>query len=241
MQTETSDYIITMTINTAHASIYDTACTGSYVFFYSYKAAHAVAQEFSSSQEVIQAGQDHSTKWKDFAGRQSEKHAARSCRIQSHRSIGLYAYALHCQQPYRVNDDSPAANDSNSFRPRSSLGCWLAYFTLESGRMLIFQRTYAKPVGWLNKPKGLGRTPVKNHWFNTGDRSTTAAAYELCCSDLLNNFSGPLMRTGAYWCVVNSVFTHCGPQYAKVRFSRAPIRRIGAFPHTLTTAFVLSS
>jgi len=43
------------------------------------------------------------------------------------------------------------------------------------------------------------------------------------------------MRIGAYWCVVNSVFTHCGPQYAKVRFSRAPVRRIGALPHTLTT------
>jgi len=45
-----------------------------------------------------------------------------------------------------------------------------------------------------------------------------------------------LIRIGAYWCVVNSVFTHCGPQYAKVRFSRAPIRGIGALPHTLTTA-----
>src|SRR6218665_3100964 len=196
MQTETSDYIITMTINTAHASIYDTACTGSYVFFYSYKAAHAVAQEFSSSQEVIQAGQDHSTKWKDFAGRQSEKHAARSCRIQSHRSIGLYAYALHCLQPYRVNDDSPAANDSNSFHTRSPLGYWLAYFTLKSGRIFIFQRTFAEPLGLAHRTPG---TPAKNHWLNTGDRSTTAAAYELCCNDLLNNFSGPL---DAYWCVL---------------------------------------
>ena len=43
------------------------------------------------------------------------------------------------------------------------------------------------------------------------------------------------MRIGAYWCVVNSVFTHCGPQYAKLGFARAPIRRIGAVPHTLTT------
>src|SRR6218665_1177962 len=88
MQTETRDNIITMTINTAHASIYDTAWTGSFEFFYLYKATHAVVQEFSSSQEVIQAGQDYSTKWKDFAGRQSEMLAARSCRIQSHRSLG---------------------------------------------------------------------------------------------------------------------------------------------------------
>src|SRR6218665_1861703 len=46
-------------------------------------------------------------------------------------------------QIYRVNDDSPAANDSNTFHPRSPLGCWLAYFTLESGRMFTFQRTSA--------------------------------------------------------------------------------------------------
>src|SRR6218665_3309621 len=170
MQTEARDYIITMTINTEHASIYDTAWTGSYVFFYSYKAAHAVAQEFSSSQEVIQAGQDYSTKWKDFAGRQSEKHAARSCRIQSHRSIGLYA--LHCLQPYREKDDSQAANENNSVHPRSPLGCWMAYFTLESGRMFIFQRTSAEPLGLAHRTPG---TPAKNHWFNTGDRSTTAA------------------------------------------------------------------
>src|SRR6218665_1066605 len=114
----------------------------------------------------------------------------------------------------------------------------LAYFTLESGRMFInFRGHLPNPWGWLTEPQGFGRTPVKNHWFNTCDRSTTAAAHELCCcNDLLNNFSGPLMRIGAYRCVVNSVFTHCGPQYAKVRFYRAPIRRIGALPHTLTTA-----
>jgi len=89
MQTETRAYIITMTINTAHASIYATGWTGSFAFYYLYKAVHAVAQEFPSSQEVIQAGQDYSTKWKDFADGQSEMLAARSSRIQSHRSIGL--------------------------------------------------------------------------------------------------------------------------------------------------------
>src|SRR6218665_938641 len=41
-------------------------------------------------------------------------------------------------QIYRVNDDSPAANDSNTFHPRSPLHCWLAYnCTLEAGRMFI--------------------------------------------------------------------------------------------------------
>ena len=59
MQTETRAYIITMTINTAqcaHASIYATAWTGPFAFYYLYKAVHAVVQEFPSSQEVIQAG-----------------------------------------------------------------------------------------------------------------------------------------------------------------------------------------
>src|SRR6218665_1006935 len=37
------------------------------------------------------------------------------------------SYTVHCLQPYRVNNDSPAANDSNSFHPSSPLGCWLAY------------------------------------------------------------------------------------------------------------------
>jgi len=92
MQTETRAYIITMTINTAHAIIYATAGTGSFAFYYLYKAVHAVAQEFPSSQEVIQAGQNYSTKWKDFAGRHSEMPAASSCRIQSHRSIGPTPY-----------------------------------------------------------------------------------------------------------------------------------------------------
>src|SRR6218665_175404 len=76
---------------------------------------------------------------------------ARSCRIQSHRSLGpLRLRSAYNPTPYRVNDDSPAANDSNSFHPRSPLGCWLAYmyFNLESGRMLIFQRTSAEPL-WL--------------------------------------------------------------------------------------------
>src|SRR6218665_155622 len=68
MQTETRAYIITMTINTAHASIYATAWTGSFAFYFLYKAVHAVGQEFPSSREVIQAGQDYSTKWNDFAG-----------------------------------------------------------------------------------------------------------------------------------------------------------------------------
>ena len=106
------------------------------------------------------------------------------------------------------------------------------------GECLHFRGPLPNPCwGWLTEPQRFRRTPVKNHWFNTCNRSTTAAAYELCCNDLLKNFSGPLMRTGAYWCVVNSVFTHCGPQYVKVQFSRAPIRRIGALPHTLTTAW----
>src|SRR6218665_3574838 len=100
------------------------------------------------------------------------------------------------------------------------------------GECLHVRGPLLNPWGWLTEPQRFGRTPVKNHWFSTCDRSITAAAYELCCNDLLNNFSGPL---DAYWCVVNSVFTHCGPQYAKVRFSRVPIRRIGALPHTLTT------
>src|SRR6218665_703865 len=91
--------------------------------------------------------------------KKSSKQAVRdacsqSCRIQSHRS-SLFAYALHCIQPYRVNDDSPAANDSNSFQPRSPLGCWLAYFTLESGRMFIFQRTSAEPLGLAHQTIGV--------------------------------------------------------------------------------------
>src|SRR6218665_1505922 len=45
-------HIITMTINTAHASIYATAWTGSFAFYYWNKAV----QEFPSSQEIIQAG-----------------------------------------------------------------------------------------------------------------------------------------------------------------------------------------
>src|SRR6218665_315037 len=47
-------------------------------------------------------------------------------------------------QIYRVNDDSPAANDSNTFQPRSPVSCWLVYFTLESGRMFTFQGTSAE-------------------------------------------------------------------------------------------------
>src|SRR6218665_2766335 len=58
MQTETRAYIITMTINTAHASIYATAWTGSFAFYYLYKAVHAVAQEFPSSRKTLQAVRD---------------------------------------------------------------------------------------------------------------------------------------------------------------------------------------
>src|SRR6218665_2610620 len=124
MQTETRAYIITMTINTAHASIYATAWTGSFAFYFLYKAVHAVGQEFPSSREVIQAGQDYSTNGTTLQAVRD----ARSCRIQSHRSIGpLRLRPAYNPTPYRVNDDSPAANDSNSFHPRSPLGCWLAY------------------------------------------------------------------------------------------------------------------
>src|SRR6218665_1542599 len=67
------------------------------------------------------------------------------------------------------------------------------------GECLYFRGPLPTPWGWLDEPQGFGRTSVKNHWFNTCDRSTTAAVYELCCcNDLLNNFSGLL---DAYWCV----------------------------------------
>ena len=76
---------------------------------------------------------------------------------------------------------------------------------------------------------------INKHWtfhFVWQFLKTLIALCCLCSQVLV----GPLMRIGAYWCVVNSVFTHCGPQYAKLGFVRAPIRRIGAVPHTLTTA-----
>src|SRR6218665_3006328 len=107
----------------------------SFAFYYLYKAVHAVAQEFPSSQEVIQGGSQRCL--------QPAAAASRTTAV-----YGLYAYALHCLQSYRVNDDSPAAaNDSNFFHPRSPLGCWLVYFTLESGRMFIFQSTSAESLG----------------------------------------------------------------------------------------------
>src|SRR6218665_2730802 len=178
---------------------------------------------------------------------QSEMLAARSCRIQRHRSIG--PLRLRCYNPtiqgkrrllYRVNDDSQAQNDSNTSTLvlLLAVGWFISLWSL--GECVHFRGPLPNPCGWLTEPQKFSRTPVKNHWFNAWDRSTTAAAYELCCNDLLIILVGPLMRIGAYWCVVNSVFTHCGPQYAKVRFSRAPIRRIGALPHTLTTGLFLS-
>src|SRR6218665_3921561 len=83
-----STYIITMTINTAHASIYATVWTGPSHSTTHIKQSTLWPRSFRQVKKVIQAGQDYSTKWKDFAGRQSEMIAARSCRIQSHRSIG---------------------------------------------------------------------------------------------------------------------------------------------------------
>src|SRR6218665_1618876 len=80
------------------------------------------------------------------------------------------------------------------------------------GECLYFRGPLPNRWGWLTEPWGFGRTPVKNHWFNTCDRSTTAAAYDLCCNDLLNNFSGP---HDAYWCVVNSVLLTVGPNTLK--------------------------
>src|SRR6218665_396966 len=136
--------------------------------------------------------------------KKSSRQAVReACRPQIKQTrptaYGIYADALHCLQHYRVNDDSPAANDSNSFHLLSSLVCWLAYFTLKSGRMFIFQRTSAEPLGLAHRTPRIRSNTIKNHWFNTCDRSTTAAAYDLCCNDLLNNFSGSL---DAYWCVL---------------------------------------
>jgi hypothetical protein len=52
-----------------------------------------------------------------------------------------------------------------------------------------------------------------------------------CCQVLLPSFIGPLH---AYWCVVYGVFTQYGPQHVQFGFFRAPIRRVGAVPHTLT-------
>jgi hypothetical protein len=52
-----------------------------------------------------------------------------------------------------------------------------------------------------------------------------------CCQISL----GPFMRTGAYWCVVHGDFTQYGPKHVQFGFFRAPIRRVGAVPHTLTT------
>src|SRR6218665_1537028 len=161
---------------------------------------------------------------------QSEMLAARSCRIQRHRSIG--PLRLRCYNPtiqgkrrllYRVNDDSPAANDSNTSTLVLLLAVGWPISLWSLGECLHFRGPLPNPCGWLTEPQRFSRTPVKNHWFNACDRSTTAAAHELSCNDLLNNFSWPL---DAYWCAVNSVFTHSGPQYAKVRFSRAPIRCI---------------
>ena len=79
---------------------------------------------------------------------------------------------------------------------------------------------------------GLSAVNVNNgHICLTRDRSTMAALYELC---LQPSFSGPLHE---YWCIVNNVFTHCGPQYIKFGFSRAPVRCVGAVPQTLTTDY----
>src|SRR6218665_937032 len=84
------------------------------------------------------------------------------------------------------------------FGPLLACGWPISLWSL--GECLYFRGLLPNFWGWLTEPQqGFGRTPVKNHWFNTGDRSTTAAAYELCCNDLLNNFSGPL---DAYWCVL---------------------------------------
>src|SRR6218665_1056970 len=110
MQTETRAYIITMTIKTAHASIYATAWTGSFAFYFLYKQSTLWARSFRQVEKS-----SRQAKITPLSGTTLQAvRDARSCRIQSHRSIGPLRPAYN-PTPYRVNDNSPAANDSNSF------------------------------------------------------------------------------------------------------------------------------
>jgi hypothetical protein len=67
------------------------------------------------------------------------------------------------------------------------------------------------------------------------DQPRQLCIYELW---LLPRFIGPLH---AYWCVVHGVFTQYGPQHVQFDFFRAPIRRVGAVPHTLTPDYTESN
>src|SRR6218665_2724440 len=142
MQTETRAYIITMTINSAQ-------CTCKHLCY----SLHGRGPSHSTScikQSTLRP-------WSFRKVKKSSRQAVRdACSPQlphpeppQHRASTPYtAYnPIIDIQIYRVNDESPAANGSNTFHPRSPLGCWLAYFTLESGRMFTFQRTSAEPLG----------------------------------------------------------------------------------------------
>src|SRR6218665_465576 len=48
------------------------------------------------------------------------------------------------------------------------------------GECLYFRGPLPNRWGWLTEPQGFGRTPVKNHWFNAWDRSTTACKHSPC-------------------------------------------------------------